>query len=84
MFNFIGILIVVLIFLSCSYRYLALGNLRDANVLMDEIKMQVEAKQLEFPKSDLMQFINFLLETYVHLSLFPYDQLNKLFPLFIE
>ncbi|KAL6123834.1 hypothetical protein ACLB2K_076351 [Fragaria x ananassa] len=43
--------------------YLALGNLRDANVLMDEIKMQVEAKQLEFPKSDLMQFINFLLET---------------------
>lgn len=44
-------------------RYLSLGNLRDANILMDEIKKQVESKKLEFPKSDLMQFINYLLQT---------------------
>ncbi|KAK9913298.1 hypothetical protein M0R45_037120 [Rubus argutus] len=43
--------------------YLSLGNLRDANILMDEIKKQVESKKLEFPKSDLMQFINYLLQT---------------------
>ena len=44
-------------------RYLSAGNLRDANCLMDEIKKQVESKQLEFPQSDLIQFIIYLLQT---------------------
>ncbi|RXI09093.1 hypothetical protein DVH24_023237 [Malus domestica] len=43
--------------------YLSVGNLRDANNLRDEIKKQVESKQLDFPISDLIQFINFLLQT---------------------
>ncbi|EEF38467.1 protein GET4 [Ricinus communis] len=43
--------------------YLALGNLRDANRLMDEVKKQVESKKLDFPKSDLIQFITYLLPT---------------------
>ncbi|XP_059454029.1 protein GET4-like [Corylus avellana] len=30
---------------------------------MDEIKKQVESKQLEFPQSDLIQFIIYLLQT---------------------
>lgn len=40
-----------------------MGNLRDANYLMDEIKKQVESKQLDFPQSDLIQFIIYLLQT---------------------
>lgn len=44
-------------------RYLSLGNLRDANYLMDEIKKQVSSKELEFPESELMQFIGYLLLT---------------------
>ncbi|XVE75327.1 hypothetical protein DITRI_Ditri12bG0085500 [Diplodiscus trichospermus] len=43
--------------------YLSMGNLRDANYLMDELKRQVESKELEFPQSDLIQFITFLLLT---------------------
>lgn len=44
--------------------YLSLGNLRDANYLMHEIKSQVEkSEQLEFPQSDLIQFIIYLLQT---------------------
>ncbi|XP_031129284.1 Golgi to ER traffic protein 4 homolog [Ipomoea triloba] len=43
--------------------YLSLGNLRDANYLMDEIKKQVSSKELEFPESELMQFIGYLLLT---------------------
>ncbi|CAN6568637.1 unnamed protein product [Malus baccata var. baccata] len=43
--------------------YLSVGNLRDANILMDEIKKQVESKQLDFPESYLIEFINFLLQT---------------------
>ncbi|KAH6774348.1 golgi-to-ER traffic-like protein [Perilla frutescens var. hirtella] len=43
--------------------YLALGNLRDANVLMDEIKKQVQSQGVNLPRSELMQFINYLLET---------------------
>ncbi|XP_043712751.1 protein GET4 [Telopea speciosissima] len=43
--------------------YLSLGNLRDANYLMDEIKNQLESKNLEFPHSDLTQFIIYLLRT---------------------
>ncbi|XP_031378051.1 Golgi to ER traffic protein 4 homolog [Punica granatum] len=42
--------------------YLALGNLRDANDLLDEIKKQVESKNLELPSSELMQFIQYLLQ----------------------
>ncbi|KAL5569256.1 hypothetical protein UlMin_025831 [Ulmus minor] len=43
--------------------YLSSGNLRDANLLMDELKKQVEDKQFEFPESDLTQFVTFLLPT---------------------
>lgn len=43
--------------------YLALGNLRDANYLMDEVKKQVESKKLEFPQSRLIQFVIYLLQT---------------------
>ncbi|KAJ4845886.1 hypothetical protein Tsubulata_026852 [Turnera subulata] len=43
--------------------YLAMGNLRDANLLMDEIRKQVVAKEINFPRSDLIQFISFLLPT---------------------
>ncbi|OAY67557.1 Golgi to ER traffic protein [Ananas comosus] len=43
--------------------YLSQGNLRDANILIDEIKRQLESKQLEFPRSDLTKFIDYLLQT---------------------
>ncbi|XP_026660311.2 Golgi to ER traffic protein 4 homolog isoform X2 [Phoenix dactylifera] len=43
--------------------YLSQGNLRDANYLMDELKKQLESKQLDFPCSDLTQFIEYLLRT---------------------
>ncbi|XP_074276248.1 protein GET4 isoform X2 [Silene latifolia] len=43
--------------------YLALGNLRDANYIMDEVKQKVESKELEFPKSELMELIVYLLKT---------------------
>ncbi|KAF8402572.1 hypothetical protein HHK36_010658 [Tetracentron sinense] len=43
--------------------YLSLGNLRDANFLMDEVIKQVEAKKIDFPHSDLIQFIIYLLQT---------------------
>uniref|UniRef100_A0A5B6Z0W7 Golgi to ER traffic protein 4 n=1 Tax=Davidia involucrata TaxID=16924 RepID=A0A5B6Z0W7_DAVIN len=43
--------------------YLSVGNLRDANYLMDEVKKQAESKQLDFLQSDLTQFINYLLQT---------------------
>lgn len=43
--------------------YLASGNLRDANYLMDEVKNQVASKEVEFPESDLVQLINYLLQT---------------------
>nr|DAD26334.1 TPA_asm: hypothetical protein HUJ06_027802 [Nelumbo nucifera] len=43
--------------------YLSLGNLKDANYLMDEIKKQVKDKQLALPQSDLIQFIIYLLQT---------------------
>ncbi|KAK4771848.1 hypothetical protein SAY86_013623 [Trapa natans] len=42
--------------------YCALGNLRDANNLLDEIKKQVQSNNLELPSSDLMQFIEYLLQ----------------------
>ncbi|KAH7547957.1 hypothetical protein JRO89_XS14G0044300 [Xanthoceras sorbifolium] len=43
--------------------YLAMGNLKDANLLMEEIMKQVDSDQLEFCHSDLMQFISYLLQT---------------------
>ncbi|XP_021897915.1 Golgi to ER traffic protein 4 homolog [Carica papaya] len=43
--------------------YLSLGNLREANFLMDEVKKQVESKQVELSQSELIQFITFLLQT---------------------
>ncbi|KAA3454067.1 Golgi to ER traffic protein 4-like protein [Gossypium australe] len=46
-----------------SFEYLSMGNLRDANCLMDELKRQVESQELDFPESDLIQFITFLLLT---------------------
>ncbi|XP_075086822.1 protein GET4-like [Nicotiana tabacum] len=43
--------------------YLSLGNLRDANKLMEEVEKEMEAKHLGFPQSELMQFVNYLLLT---------------------
>jgi hypothetical protein len=43
--------------------YLSQGNLRDANILMDEIKLQLELDELDLPQSGLMQFIEYLLLT---------------------
>ncbi|XP_078435680.1 golgi-to-ER traffic-like protein isoform X1 [Wolffia australiana] len=43
--------------------YLSRGNLRDANKLMDELRKQLRQRQLDFPRSDLMQFIVYLLQT---------------------
>lgn len=44
-------------------RYLSIGNLRDANNIMDEIEKLAAAKELDFPESELMRFINYLLQT---------------------
>lgn len=44
-------------------RYLSLGNLRDANCLIDELKKQEEREELEFPDSELIEFIIYLLLT---------------------
>nr|XP_016492318.1 PREDICTED: Golgi to ER traffic protein 4 homolog [Nicotiana tabacum] len=43
--------------------YLSLGNLRDANKLMEEVEKEMQAKHLGFPQSELMQFVNYLLLT---------------------
>ncbi|XP_077213780.1 golgi-to-ER traffic-like protein isoform X1 [Tasmannia lanceolata] len=43
--------------------YLSLGNLRDANYVMDELKKELESKELDFPHSDLTTFIVYLLQT---------------------
>ncbi|PWA66014.1 hypothetical protein CTI12_AA329700 [Artemisia annua] len=45
--------------------YLSIGNLRDANNLMDEIDKLVGVKELEFPGSELMRLINYLLQKLV-------------------
>ncbi|KAJ7970391.1 Golgi to ER traffic protein 4-like [Quillaja saponaria] len=44
-------------------RYLSFGNLGGANKLMDELKKQVESAQLKFPRTDLIQFIIYILQT---------------------
>ncbi|XP_073042978.1 LOW QUALITY PROTEIN: protein GET4-like [Primulina eburnea] len=43
--------------------YLSLCNLRDANFLMDDMKKQVQSREVDFPQSELMQFIIYLLQT---------------------
>ncbi|OMO71608.1 hypothetical protein CCACVL1_18133 [Corchorus capsularis] len=43
--------------------YTSMGNLRDANFLLDEIKRQVASQNVDFPQSHLIQFITFLLLT---------------------
>ncbi|KAF9591912.1 hypothetical protein IFM89_010270 [Coptis chinensis] len=43
--------------------YLSLMNLRDANCLLDELRKQVGSMQLELPRSDLIQFVIYLLQT---------------------
>lgn len=40
-----------------------MGNLKDANFLMDEVNKEVESKQLDLGESDLIQFITYLLQT---------------------
>lgn len=42
-----------------------MGNMKDANFMMDEIKRQAETKNPELSESDLIQFISYLLETLV-------------------
>lgn len=44
-----------------------MGNMKDANFMMDEIKRQAETKNPELSESDLIQFISYLLETLVDL-----------------
>ncbi|PKA49315.1 hypothetical protein AXF42_Ash014217 [Apostasia shenzhenica] len=43
--------------------YLSQGNLRDANKLMSELRRHLESNQQTLPKSDLIQFVVYLLET---------------------
>ncbi|GKF19799.1 Golgi to ER traffic protein 4, partial [Tanacetum coccineum] len=43
--------------------YLSIGNLRDAKNLIEEIDKLAGAKELDFPESELMRFINYLLQT---------------------
>ncbi|XP_010558797.1 PREDICTED: Golgi to ER traffic protein 4 homolog [Tarenaya hassleriana] len=43
--------------------YLALGNMQDANFIMDEINKQEESGQHHLQESDLIQFISYLLQT---------------------
>ncbi|KAG6503232.1 hypothetical protein ZIOFF_035543 [Zingiber officinale] len=43
--------------------YLSQGNLKEANNLVDNVKLQLNEKQLELPKTDLIQFIEYLLQT---------------------
>ncbi|KAG0462983.1 hypothetical protein HPP92_021459 [Vanilla planifolia] len=42
--------------------YLSQGNLRDANKLMNELRNLLKMKQQSLPKSDLIQFVVYLLE----------------------
>ncbi|XP_047336714.1 protein GET4 [Impatiens glandulifera] len=43
--------------------YLSLGNLRDANYVMDEIEKQVKDKEQDFNDSELLHFVKYLLLT---------------------
>lgn len=42
-----------------------MGNMKDANFMMDEIKRQAETKNPELSESELIQFISYLLDTLV-------------------
>ncbi|KAL8210525.1 hypothetical protein R6Q57_004962, partial [Mikania cordata] len=50
---------------SLFFDCLSIGNMRDAiaNNILDEIEKLAQAKRLEFPDLELMQFINYLLQT---------------------
>ncbi|KAI9098475.1 hypothetical protein K1719_025100 [Acacia pycnantha] len=53
-------------------RYLSSGNLKDAKILMENLKSEAEEADIELPQTDLMQFVSFLLPTLE----------RKVFPLF--
>ncbi|XP_024971521.1 Golgi to ER traffic protein 4 homolog [Cynara cardunculus var. scolymus] len=59
--------------------YLSIGNLRDANNIMDEIKKLARAKELEFPESELMRFIDYLLQTLMRDALPLFNMLRQKF-----
>jgi hypothetical protein len=59
----LGWKVVSFLTLYSFLRYLSQGNLRDANLLMDELKALLKSSDLEFPKTDLIQFIRYLLPT---------------------
>ncbi|KAI4352893.1 hypothetical protein L6164_007101 [Bauhinia variegata] len=44
-------------------RYLSAGNLRDANMILEEINNQIHSTEIEFPQTELTVFISFLLQT---------------------
>ncbi|KAG6763580.1 hypothetical protein POTOM_031006 [Populus tomentosa] len=57
--------------------YLSMGNLRDANFLMDELKKHAQYKEHDLPQSDLIQFINYLLPTLQRDALPLFNMLRK-------
>ncbi|KAI3520218.1 hypothetical protein L1887_09497 [Cichorium endivia] len=59
--------------------YLSIGNLRDANNIMDETKKLAWAKELEFPESELMRFIDYLLQTLMRDALPLFNMLRQKF-----
>ncbi|KAK4489247.1 hypothetical protein RD792_005044 [Penstemon davidsonii] len=64
--------------------YLSLGNLGDANVLMDDTKKQVQSREVDFPRSELMQFINYLLQTVQRDALPLFSMLRQRYKLSID
>ncbi|XP_076955991.1 protein GET4-like [Bidens hawaiensis] len=64
--------------------YLSLGNLRDANNIMDEIEKLARVKELDFPDSELMRFINYLLQTLMRDALPLFNMLRQKFSSSIE
>ncbi|KAJ0657420.1 putative golgi to ER traffic protein [Helianthus annuus] len=64
--------------------YLSIGNLRDANNIMDEIEKLAEVKGLQFPDSELMRFINYLLQTLMRDALPLFNTLKQKFSSSIE
>ncbi|XP_071722819.1 protein GET4 [Rutidosis leptorrhynchoides] len=59
--------------------YLAMGNLRDANYLLDEVKKHMEANGLEFSESDLVEFVRYLLPTLQRDALPLLEKLRKVY-----
>ncbi|GAA0140073.1 hypothetical protein LIER_35183 [Lithospermum erythrorhizon] len=64
--------------------YLAQGSLRDANGLMDEVKKEMNFKELRFPESELIQFVTYLLLTLQRDALPLFNMLRKNFQSSIE